>query len=312
MNKQSQALITISLAATTSLLLISSKKVNVQDQVDQQQLNEHSVLAINWVQKSAEYTALSHQAFNIATTVFDTALVQEIKNPAVIVDIDETVLDNSQYQASMIDTDKQFSSGTWNAWINAREAVAIPGAIEFVNYVNAHNGKVFFISDRNVSSQKGSKNNDLEISTIANLKKLGFSGVDSSTVLLKGEFTKVINKKENMSKQFRREAIQNGFADGKIHKVVALVGDNLNDFDDQAGDSNRKRREYVDDHRDQYGSLSVAGESDSLRPAYIILPNPMYGAWEQALYNPSNFGKKEVFDMTASEKNQQRKEALIR
>ncbi|WP_224093217.1 5'-nucleotidase, lipoprotein e(P4) family [Nostoc sp. MS1] len=274
-------------------------------EVTNTQLNEQSVLAINWVQQSGEYQALAYQAFNIAKIVFDQAKAKKVRQPAIIVDIDETVLDNSAYQAGLVDTNNSYELSTWNKWVAASGARTVPGAAKFVNYVNDSGGKVFFISDRDKSSNKQRNNNDLEIATINNLKANGFKGANSTTVLLKGEFTKIIDGKENTSKQWRREAVENGQADSKKYTIVALIGDNLNDFDQAAGITNQERRSYVEKHSSYYGILDSIPISKTLEPAYIALPNPMYGNWETGLYKPQA-GQK------PSQKNQQRKEVLIR
>ncbi|WP_292771450.1 hypothetical protein [Nostoc sp. NOS(2021)] len=67
----------------------------------------------------------------------------------------------------------------------------------------------------------------MEITTINNLKSVGFTGVNEQTVLLKGEFSKMINGKENTSKQWRVDAVKNGSADRTKYTVIALIGDNL-------------------------------------------------------------------------------------
>ena len=278
--------------------------------VTQQQLNDQSTLAINWMQSSGEYAALTHQAFNVARMSFDIAVVKGVKNPAVVVDIDETVFNNSYYQAEMIGTDKQFSSASWNEWVKAKQATAIPGAVSFVNYVNSHGGKVFYISNRDVSSTRDSKNNDVELATIANLKAVGFTRVNESTTILDGEFVKTINGQRDTSKQWRREAVEKGLVDGIPHTIVVLIGDNLDDFDARAGKPNSERRDYVETNQRRYGTINYAGSK--IEPAYIVIPNPMYGSWEAGLYKPSEFGSKKWFQMSPSEKNQQRKEALMR
>lgn len=281
----------------------------------QQELNEQSVMAIGWVQQSGEYRALAYQAFNCAKLAFDSAIAKGIKNPAVVVDIDETILDNSPYQARLIDTNNSFSPASWNQWVKAKKARAISGAVEFVNYVNTHKGKVFFISDRDESSNKDSKNNDLELATLGNLQALGFTGVNEQSLLLKGEFSKIIDGKEDTSKQLRREAIESGKADGKIQNIVVLVGDNLNDLDAQAGTTNAARRSHVDISKNRYGIVNKGGrisQKQSFEPAYVILPNPMYGAWESGLYDPKAVGHQEWFQLKPSEKSQQRKQALSR
>lgn len=278
----------------------------------QMELNEQSVMAINWVQQSGEYRALVYQAFNCAKLAFDNALFLGVKNPSVVVDIDETVLDNSPYQAGMVNTNNAFSPAGWNQWVEVKKAKAIPGAVELVNYVNANKGKVFFVSDRDETTTKNGKSVNLELATIANLKAVGFTGANEQTVLLKGEFSSTVNGKENTSKQLRREAIESGIADGKAHKIVVLIGDNLNDLDAEAGTTNTARRFHVDTNRNRYGIANNSGKKLDFEPTYVMLPNPMYGAWESGLYNPKAFGQQQWFGLKPSEKSQQRKQALSR
>lgn len=297
--------------ALLPVLLLSQLQQDTQGVINNQQLNEQSMLAINWVQQSGEYRALSYQAFNIAQLTFDKAKSKKISRPAIIVDIDETVLDNSPYQAGLLDSNNVFQPATWNQWVQQAKAKAIPGAVEFVNYVNNNGGKVFYISNRDKSSTKDSKNNDLEIATIKNLKTVGFQGVDETNVLLKGEFIKIIHGKENTSKQWRVEAIKNGSADGKKYTVITLMGDNLNDFDETVGNNNQQRREYVDKNKNYYGVFNIT-KKGMIQPAYIAIPNPMYGNWETGMYNPQVFKKQSPFDMTPGQRNQQRRESLNR
>ncbi|BAY39265.1 acid phosphatase [Nostoc sp. NIES-2111] len=295
--------VTFSTLLTSSLLLLGLKQDTAE--FTNAQINEQSILAINWVQQSGEYQALTYQAFNIAKIVFDQAKAKKITQPAIIVDIDETVLDNSSYQAGLVDTNNSYELSTWNKWVAVARAKTVPGAAKFVNYVNDNGGKVFFISDRDKSSNKDRNNNDLEIATINNLKVNGFKGANSKTVLLKGEFTKIIDGKESTSKQWRREAVENGQVDGKKYTIVALMGDNLNDFDHKTGVTNQERRSYVEKHSSYYGILDSIPNNKIFEPAYIALPNPMYGNWETGLYKPQA-GQK------PSQKNQQRKQSLIR
>ncbi|MBD2341826.1 5'-nucleotidase, lipoprotein e(P4) family [Calothrix sp. FACHB-156] len=299
--------------ALLPVLLLSQLQQDTQGGkggISNQQLNEQSILAVNWVQQSGEYRALTYQAFNLAQLNFDKAKSKRIAHPAIIVDIDETVLDNSPYQAGLVDSNNIFQPVTWNQWIKEEKAKAIPGAVEFIDYVNKNGGKVFFISNRDEKSVKSSKINDLKIATINNLKAVGFTGVDEQTVLLKGEFTKKIDSKENTSKQWRVDAVKNGSADGKRYTVIALIGDNLNDFDETVGKSNQQRRNSVDNNRNSYGMFNIT--KGIVKPAYIAIPNPMYGNWETGMYNPQAFKKHSSFDMTPGERNQQRKESLTR
>jgi 5'-nucleotidase (lipoprotein e(P4) family) len=280
-------------------------------EITQKQLNDQGLLAINWVQQSGEYRALTYQAYNLAKIAFDTAINHNILNPAVVLDLDETVLDNSPYQASFIDTNEQFSSTTWNEWIKAESAQAIPGSVDFINYVNTHGGTAFFVSNRNESSTNNTKNNNLEIATINNLIQFGITGVSEETVLLKGEFTKKIDGKENQSKQFRLDAITQGSANGKKQNIVMFIGDNLNDFAELDSNNNQVRKTFIDENKEQQG-VFITTENNGYKPACISIPNPMYGYWEYGLYNPEKLGKKSLWDLSPSDKTTQRKQSLIR
>ncbi len=269
----------------------------------QQQFNDQLVLSINWTQESGEFAAVAYQAFNLAKRAFDQALASGAVNPAVSVDLDETLLDNSAYEAELIDTNNQFSNSTWYPWIKSENATAIPGSVDFTNYINSKGGKVFFISDRDESSTANSSNNDLEQATINNLIKLGFTGVSDETVLLRGEFAgTTADGRPNTGKEPRRQAVINGSADGIKRDLVQLVGDNLNDFDTKAGLANADRRAYVEANQGRYG-VYQSGQA-----AYIPLSNAQYGAWEgPGLYDPAAFGKTSWTQLTPAEKNIQRK-----
>jgi 5'-nucleotidase (lipoprotein e(P4) family) len=271
------------------------------------ELNDQSLLALNWVQQSGEYKALSYQAFNMAKIAFDHAISQGVKNPAVVVDLDETLLDNSAYQASFIGQDQGYSNTTWNQWVQDAEAKALPGAVEFVNYINMNGGKVFFVSNRNLRSTK-SGNNDLEKATIYNLKQLGFSGVDETTVVLEGEFTKNINNQVSTAKEWRRQAITNGLVDGINHTIVILVGDNLNDLSDsfENTSTNNEKLIEVEKLKQQF-----AFSRNTLLPTFIVIPNPLYGSWESGLYDPQKFNVKKWYELTPEQKDQERRESLI-
>ncbi len=306
-SKHFSKFVTLSAAISSSLLFVGFKPSD--SDLTQTELNEQSILAINWVQQSGEYAALTHQSFNVARLAFDHAIAQKVKNPAIIVDLDETLLDNSLYQASLIDTNQGFSDSSWNQWILDQQAKAIPGAVNFVNYVQAQGGKVFFISDRSQKTIRESENNDLERATIYNLTQLGFQGVNEENVLLKGEFAHNINGQPDFSKTFRRDAVRTGKINGIQYTITVLIGDNLNDFDANAGITNLERRNYVQEHQQQYG-IHHNTNKDTNFPVYVILPNPMYGAWEAGLYNPQTVGKEKWFELSPSEKSRQRKAML--
>ncbi len=222
--------------------------------------NEYQVSAVLYMQKAAEYRALTYQAFNVAKMQLDADFDKknlkklpksERKMPrAVVVDIDETVLDNSPAQAFNIRNRLPFDLKNWYAWGEMRKAKAIPGAVDFLNYANKKGAKVFYVSNRDEVQKTA---------TIDNLKAVGFPDVTVETVQL---------RQKESTKEPRRLVI------AKKYRIVLLIGDNLDDL------SNVFERKSVDDR---------FAEVDNLREMFghkfIVLPNAMYGTWESAIYD---------------------------
>ena len=105
---------------------------------------EHSIY---WQKYSAEYVALSYQAFNIAKDKLDKNLEKNYsKKPAIIIDIDETILNNLPYNEMLIDSSKNFDHDSWSKWVNKKIATAIPGSLDFLNYANSRNIELIYLS----------------------------------------------------------------------------------------------------------------------------------------------------------------------
>jgi 5'-nucleotidase (lipoprotein e(P4) family) len=219
--------------------------------------NEYQVGATLFMQKSAEYRALCYQAFNWAQKSLDAddkmkkklPKIERKKPRAVVVDIDETVLDNSPPQAYNIKHRLPFIQANWTTWVNMRKAKPIPGALDFLNYASKKGVRVFYVSNRIEVEKPG---------TIDNLKLVGFPDVSDETVLLMGS---------ESSKEERRQSIM------QKYRIALLIGDNLNDL------SKVFERKSVTDR---------FAEVDKVREIwganFIVIPNAMYGAWESAIY----------------------------
>lgn len=222
-----------------------------------------------WVQNAAEYSALTTQAYftamrNLQLPLEDsfwTASVEqgdksEITSlpPAIILDIDETVLDNSPFQARMIKQGKSYNTNDWNAWCNEANADAVPGALEFTRYAAEQGVEIFYISNRDYA---------VEEATRANLKALGFPVADTADqILTKGE-----QPEWDSSKIKRRAVIEQNY------RVVMIFGDDLNDFIPAKNISQSERKQIIDEYSEFFGKK------------WFMLPNPVYGSWDQALYN---------------------------
>lgn len=215
--------------------------------------NEQMVIGTLYHQISGEYRALCIQAFRIARMMLDQDLQdrQVDKHRIVILDIDETVLDNSPYQAQCIKQNINYPQ-RWDEWCNKASANAVPGALEFTKYARANGVSLFYITNRK---------EHLKAATIKNLNSLGFPQADDEHVIM---------RKDENSKETRRKSLAE-----KYH-IALLCGDNLNDFSlDFEKNTNSERIASVDNNYTEFGKR------------FIVLPNSMYGDWETILYSSS-------------------------
>lgn len=269
-----RASLRLSLAAAFVCSLASG--VYLQQSTEKADL-DYQVAAVLYMQKAAEYRALSFQAYNLARLRLDADLdkknVKKLpkdqrKMPrAIVVDIDETVLDNSPAQAYGIKNGKGFNLPDWYAWGDMKKAKAIPGAVDFLNYAVSKGVKIFYISNRDEVQKTA---------TIENLKSAGFQDISADNVLL---------RTQESGKDTRR-----AIAAGK-HRIVMLMGDNLDDFTSAfEKKSVADRFAEVDKAREEFGRK------------FIVLPNAMYGTWENAIYE---YGR-----LTEAQKAEKRAAAL--
>lgn len=139
------------LAIGVALSGCASQNQPASPSYDNAALNEQLVMATAWMQSSAEYRALSYQAFNVARLRLDQAL--EGRRPgdrplAVIVDCDEAVIDNTPFEAWLIGRDERYSSANWNTWVEDAQARALPGAQAFLEYARSRGVEVFYVTNR--------------------------------------------------------------------------------------------------------------------------------------------------------------------
>lgn len=233
--------------------------------------SDYLIMSTLWFQLSAERQALSYQAFNWARKMLDEnyKLSENGLLPAVVVDLDETMIDNSPFEGKCIETNSSYTSETWKAWTDKAQAKAIHGALDFCNYAEFKGVKVFYISNRRIT--------DLE-STMKNMASLGFPNIEEEFFLLKDKTS---------SKKSRREKVQ------EKYDILLLIGDNLSDFDEvfEMRDENYGFN-IVDDYKDEFGNK------------FILLPNPMYGDWEKAIFGGS-------YNLTGFQKDSIRRASII-
>ena len=219
--------------------------------------------SVLWVQTSGEFWALTSTTYNNAQVLLEQAKSQkswsaaleqrpgyENLPEAVILDLDETVLDNSPAQGQSVLDRTGYLQDRWEVWVHTMAAAALPGAQSFIAGAEKNGVKAFFITNRSLSEQED---------TLKNLAALGIAASDD-TVLCVGE------NGWTSDKTARRAEI------AKSYRVLLLVGDDMNDFVSTAKLTPPQRLALAKTHADRWGK------------SWILLPNTMYGSWERALY----------------------------
>lgn len=225
----------------------------------------HSVL---WMQRSAEYYAACETVYLGALDALDRALGDTSwtaaseqkppfgsKPPAIIVDCDETVLDNSAYEARLILDGKSYPTG-WDEWCHEAGAPALPGAVEYLKEADKRGVSIFYVTNRDAK---------LDESTWKNLRAQGFPQTNTAEqVMCKDE-----REGWGSDKSTRRDYI------ARTHRIVQVAGDNLDDFIGYKKSTDERER-LAKDHQSWWGTH------------WLMLPNPAYGSWERALMNFDN------------------------
>lgn len=224
-----------------------------------------------WYQQSAEMNASYFQAFDkgkmLLKIKMDTLSKSTVK-PAVVLDLDETVLDNSPYEVRLFLNGENYAPESWEKWCNEAKAKALPGATNFLHYADSLGLEIFYISNRKIGVFE---------STLKNLQSLQLPQAEKDHLLLR---TSKSDKTE------RREMIKEG------HQILLYIGDNLTDYD-----------QLFADRDSTLGKQTVKSHQKELLHNFIILPNPMYGEWESAIYGND-------YSKTAEEKLELRRKAL--
>jgi len=238
----------IILISLLSVVLFSCTQVK-QKTTNNAKIADHPILmATLYNYFAAEYQALCYQAYNVAKerTILLHKTFPKKKNMAIVLDIDETVLNNSPYQAKMIQINAHYDS-CWNTWCRQADAKPVPGAVSFLKYADSLGFNIFYVSNR--------KEKAVKTATLANLKKFGFPQADENHLFL---------RTSTSNKEARRQKIS------KNYEIVLLAGDNLGDFyEDPAGFKSRTNK--MKSLKNEFGKK------------YIVLPNAMYGNWPSSL-----------------------------
>ncbi len=249
-----------------------------------------------WMQTAAEYEANTITLYRNAQLQIKQLVSKRTskdKRPmAIIMDIDETVLDNSPYSAYRVLYGRDYSPLEWDGWVKDRQAKLIPGSKEFIETVKPY-VRIFWVTNRTCFHRE--KSDDpcpQHQDTWANLSDLGIPTKHDDFFLREAKppkkclhhFRKVYGETLSMKlssgwpkeKSYRRECI------GLNYDVVMLIGDDLGDFlsvtKDDGPLSVEERRELINKNQNRWGTK------------WFMLPNPTYGSWEDAARKAAQHG----------------------
>lgn len=235
------------LLASMALLACSSPQATPTPEVT----HDYLLMSALYVQHSAEYKALCWQTYGWAKRALADQLTEAPVNPAIVLDLDETVLDNSPYSGWQVVNNQPYAKESWMQWTTLADADTVPGVSGFLHWVDRAGVKIFYVSNRRVAELDA---------TLTNLNKLGLPQADSQSVLLRDTTSSKVPRRNTITEQ--------GYS------IVMLCGDNLNDFAADFEEGNgRQRKEAAYAHQAKWGTT------------WIVLPNPTYGAWDGALFD---------------------------
>ena len=231
--------------------------------------------ALVWLQTSAEYEAIARQTFRLARMNMGDALVDPTWSasteqlslfaekpaelaalpPAIIVDVDGTVLDNSSYQSDLIRNETAYSADSWKTFVNEEVSQPIPGAVEFVNACRSAGVTVLFVTNRE---------HEVEAATRRNLIATGLMKETDPDVV----FTKYEQEEWTSDKATRRAHLASKY------RILLLMGDDFNDFVTiKKKPTSQERKDAAIEYAAWWGRK------------WMMLPNPNYGGWERSAYD---------------------------
>jgi acid phosphatase len=218
-----------------------------------------------WMSNSVESRANALAVYALARIRLDQALADKTwsaldqkdaadKPLAIILDLDETVLDNNLYETWLIKQSTDYASATYDAWTRDMQATAIAGAIDFLQYADSKGVKLFYVTNREATQEEATRRN---------MEKLGAPmGGNVDTFLMSREKPDWTSKKGT-----RRDFV------AKDYRVVMLFGDNYGDFSDDAAKSETERM------------ASFEANKAHFTRDWFVIANPEYGSFESAPFN---------------------------
>ncbi|MCX7554949.1 hypothetical protein OS175_13815 [Marinicella sp. S1101] len=265
------------LSVAIAVLLVMGCQTNP---IKQGNDSQHTNASVNmnstlWLQTAAEFKAHALQSYLTAQRVLpavlkDTTTSAELQqqnfahlSPAIVLDVDETVLDNSPYQAQLVLDNKTFDINTWDQWVAKRSAKAIPGAVEFINMAADYGIKIIYLTNRECIQRSTDGDDCPQLNdTLVNLQQVGIRGISIDDLMLKQQ-----------QPNWGSEKLSRRMEVAKRHRILMLFGDDLGDFLPavKANITPQQRADLVNNYSDYWGRH------------WFVFGNPTYGSWLRIL-----------------------------
>ena len=244
--------------------------------------------AVLWTQTSIEHEVLYQQIYAAATRQLQPALADPQWDalaqaprkldglpPALIVDIDETLLDNTPVNAKSVVDGGAYDYAEWYRWVEKAEARALPGSVAFMQAADRLGITAYYLTNREPGQ---------ETDTLRNLRQAGFPISDVGQILTAGTAIGGCQQ-AGSDKTCRRQWV------GARARVLLMVGDSYGDFI-AAPNRLSAQRQAAAPYQDWFGQR------------WFLLPNPTYGGWYTAPYADRD-------ELPDSEKRALKQRALI-
>jgi len=232
-------------------------------------------LGLFWVKHAAEYEAITRQVYGTATRALPgfiadkswTALPgqtgAENLPAAVILDIDETVINNVDFQ---INYERPFDNYKLEFWDREHTAQPVPGVVEFVKAARAAGVATFFLTNRPCEQYEGEDQACPQKQTV-------MKGLEELGIPAEPGFVSLADEQPDWKREklVRRQLI------GESHRIIMVIGDDLGDFVPCA----RKKVVAPCTEPGTRASRDAALEkyAEYWGDGWYILPNPMHGSW---------------------------------
>jgi len=284
-SRRSTALM-LALSLALGLSACASQEEGSQEQAMAVVPANDNLNAVLWTQRSVEFKGNAVTAYKLAMIRLDQALANRKWTgapaeqtgsyrrlpPAVVLDVDETVLDNSAYQAWNVTAGTSFDPKTWTSFVNSQMSVPVPGALEFAQYAASKGVKVFYVTNRTKEE---------EPATRENLEMYQFPLSDKVDTIL----TAQEQPDWKSAKSTRRAFV------AKDYRILLNIGDNFSDFTDDYKGTEAERLQVYESNAAHWGKV------------WIVIANPTYGSFESTPYGND-------FKLSDDEKRKAKRDAL--